>query len=171
MRKEVDKVSLDQFDRKRDLECLAVWVHAPHVARWWGNPETQLRAVLEPPAGGDEALIVADGVPVGYVRWQRVPREELEAAGLHEIPDGTIDIDIAIGEADYVGCGIASRALRQLVARLVSDRSIPMIMMATSVENTMAVRAYEKAGFRRLRTFQDPEYGLMWLFVVAKSTA
>ncbi|MEW6363573.1 MAG: GNAT family N-acetyltransferase [Acidobacteriota bacterium] len=160
----VERVWLEPFDPERDVVHLAAWVRAPHVARWWGDPETQLPAVLERPAGGGDALIVADAVPVGYIRWQRAPRDELEAAGLHEIPAGTVDIDIAIGEVEYVGCGIASRALTLVVENLAVDRSIPMVMMATSVENTMAISAFEKAGFRRLRKFEDPEYGPMWVF-------
>jgi len=37
--------------------------------------------------------------------------EELDAAGLHEVPDDAIDIDIAIGEEELLGKGIGSRAL------------------------------------------------------------
>lgn len=125
--------------------------------------------MIERPAEGGDALIVADGVAVGYVRWQKAPRAELEAAGLSEIPDGTIDIDIAIGEADTIGRGIPSRALKQVMEKLAADRGIPMFIMATSVENTGAIRACEKAGFRRLRRFLDPEYGEMWVLTVDRS--
>lgn len=110
-------------------------------------------------------MIVADGVPVGYVRWQKALRAEMEAAGLHETPEGTIDIDIMIGEADYIGRGVGPRALQLVVQRLRSEGSIPMIMMGTSVDNTMAISAFERAGFRRVRTFDDPEYGPAWLLV------
>lgn len=120
------------------------------MARWWGDPETRLRAVLERPVGVGDALIVADGVPVGYVRWQKAPRAELEA--------------------DYPGAGIASRALPQVVEEFAADKSVPMIMMATSVDNATAIRAYENAGFRRVRRFQDPEYGVMWFFTSGYST-
>jgi hypothetical protein len=67
--------------------------------------------VLERPVGGDDALIAFDGTPVGYVRWQLAPRSELEAAGIAEVPDGAIDIDIAIGEEAFVGRGIGPAAL------------------------------------------------------------
>lgn len=161
----VEKVWLQPFHPQRDIDRLAAWLRTPHVVRWWGDPQKQLPAVLERPAGGGDALIVADGVPVGYVRWQQTSRAELEAAGLHEIPGGSIDIDIAIGEANYIGCGVGSRALQLVVQRLGSVGSIPLLMMATSVENAIAIRASERAGFRRLRIFDDPEYGPCWLLV------
>ncbi len=40
-----------------------------------------------------------------------------------------------------------------------------MIMMGTSVNNTVALRSFERAGFRRMRTFDDPDYGPCWLLV------
>lgn len=164
MPKIVENVTLAPFDPRQDAERLAAWLRAPHVSRWWGDPDTQLKSVLKEPVGGEHALIVADDVPVGYVRWEKASRAELQEAGLHEIPDGTVDIDIAIGELAFVGSGVASRALKIVVEKLISAMSLPMIMMATSVENKMAIRAYEKAGFRRVRVFNDPEYGQMWLF-------
>lgn len=159
------KVCLQPFNPQRDIDRVAAWLRSPHIVRWWGDPEKQLHAVLERPVEGGDALIVADGVTVGYVRWQQTPRAELEAAGLHEIPEGSVDIDIAIGKTEYIGCGVGSRALQLVVQRLRSESSMPMIMMGTSVHNTMATRAFERAGFRRLRRFDDPEFGPAWLLV------
>lgn len=165
MPRSVEKVRLQPFDSDRDLALVSAWLRRPHVIRWWGDPQKQLPAVLERPIGGGDALILADDVPVGYVRWQQTPRAELEAAGLHEIPEGSVDIDIAIGEADYISSGVGSRAIELVIRRLGSEGSVPLVMMATSVENAMAIRAYERAGLRRLRTFDDPEYGPCWLLV------
>ena len=166
---QVEKVRLEPFNRDRDAGLLAGWLKRTHVARWWGDPDTQIKAVLELPVGGGDALIVADGVAVGNIRWQRPSRSELEAAGLTEIPDGTMDIDIAIGEEDYTGLGIGSRALRLLINELVTDSSIPLIMLCTSVDNAMAIRAYEKVGFRCVRTFIEEGLGEMWLMTLDKT--
>jgi len=159
----VELVSLEAFSPDQHGEMLATWLQAPHVARWWGEPAAQLEAALRRPVAGGDALIVADGAPVGYIRWEQPPREQLEAAGLSELPAGTVDIDIAIGEADYLGRGIGPRALGEVVERLTADQAVPAITLATSVENAAAIKAFEKAGFRRRRTFEYAEYGVMWL--------
>jgi aminoglycoside 6'-N-acetyltransferase len=161
----IGQVRLDPFDPDRDRELVAGWLRAPHVARWWGDPDKALREIVQRPAGGGDALIVADDVPVGYVRWQTPTRAELDEAGLHEIPGDAVDIDIAIGDEGYVGRGVGPRALRRLVDRLLGQGRAPMVILATEVENTAAVRAYEKAGFRRRRRFDDPECGPCWLLV------
>lgn len=159
----MNSVELLAFDPSSDAELLAGWLRKPHISRWWGDPEAQLVAVLERPVGGDDALIAFDGTPVGYVRWQLVPRSELEAAGIVEVPDGTIDIDIAIGEEAFVGCGIGPAALRQAVARILETYRPPMIIMGTAINNGSALRAFAKADFRPMRQFEDSEYGRFWL--------
>ena len=157
-------VQLTPFVPDRDTPLLASWLRRPHVSRWWGDPRKALEDVSRPPARGGEALIAVDGVPVGYVRWQVPTREELDAAGLHELPDDVVDIDVAIGEADLLGRGIGPRALSILRDRLARD-GVSIIMLATSVDNARAVRAYEKAGFVRRRQFVDNDGGSYWLMV------
>jgi RimJ/RimL family protein N-acetyltransferase len=159
----MSSVELLAFDPARDADLLAGWLRTLHVSRWWGDPEAQLKAVLERPAGGDDALIAVDSTPVGYVRWQRVPRSELEAAGMVEVPDGAIDIDIAIGDERFVGRGIGPAALAQAVARIQEAGPPPMIIACTSIANGSALRAFAKSGFRPVRQLEDPEYGRYWL--------
>ena len=159
----MSSVELLKFDPTRDAELLAGWLRKTHVSRWWGDPEVQLKTLLERPVGGGDALIAIDGRPVGYVRWQQVPRHELEAAGIVEVPDGAIDIDIAIGDEAFVGRGIGPAALRQTVARIMETGHPPMIIMGTAISNDSALKAFSKAGFRPVRQFEDPEYGGFWL--------
>jgi ribosomal protein S18 acetylase RimI-like enzyme len=151
-------VELIAFSPERDLPRLHSWLQQPHVSRWWGDPAETLKEVAERPRGGGEALITAAGVPVGYVRWQVPAREELDAAGLYEVPDEVVDIDIAIGEVEQLGRGIGSAALAILRERLTRE-GVTMVMLATSVQNERAVRAYEKAGFTRRRQFIDTDGG------------
>lgn len=151
-------VELIPFSPERDLPLLGSWLQQPHVSRWWGDPAETLKEVSERPRGGGDALIAAGGVPVGYVRWQVPARKELDAAGLFEVPDEVVDIDIAIGEAKQLDRGIGSAALVILRERL-TRAGVTMVMLATAVRNERAVRAYEKAGFTRRRQFVDTDGG------------
>jgi ribosomal protein S18 acetylase RimI-like enzyme len=158
----VESVELAPFVPSRDAPLLETWLRRPHVSRWWGDPAQASAEAAEPRAGGGEALIVADGVPAGYVRWQVPSREELDAAGLHDVPGDAVDIDIAIGEASLLDRGVGSRALTALRERLFRDGA-PTVMLATSVDNARAVRSYEKAGFTRRRRFVDTDGETYWL--------
>lgn len=159
-------VKLEPFHPDRHREQLWKWLSSPHVVRWWGEPEAQLAISLLRPNTGDHALITADNFPVGYLRWQRVELPVLQEIGLHDIPEGAVDLDILIGEPQFLGLSIGPRALQLLLDRLRWDPSIPLVGMTTSVENHSAIRADRKAGFRPLREYQDPEYGPCWVMVV-----
>lgn len=151
-------VRLDRFDPGRHAEWLSAWLSRPHVARWWGDPERNLQHAAQLPPDA-HALIVADGTPVGYVCWQRLPAHELQGAGLTGVPGPLVDIDILIGEPDRLGQGIGPEALRQVLARLREDPCVRVAGVGTSAANLPAIRAFEKAGFRLFREFRDPESG------------
>jgi aminoglycoside 6'-N-acetyltransferase len=161
MTRQEHEVRLETFDPDLHAEPLDDWLHRPHVIRWWGNLEEELSVVLERPAES-HAVIVADGTPVGYLCWQKPTREELEEAGLSDLPEDLVDIDIMIGEEAFIGRGIGPKALGLLLKRLRNEPRWTMAGTATSVENHYAFRAYEKAGFRLFREFDDGEYGLSW---------
>jgi RimJ/RimL family protein N-acetyltransferase len=150
-------VGLKVLETQGDLEQLERWVRSPHVVRWWGNPDLHLATLGQRPKDA-HALITADGRPVGYLCWQRPSREELEDAGLTDLPEDLVDIDILIGDAEYLGCGIGPRALALLLAKLRCV-GVGFAGLAASTSNRAAIRAYEKAGFRVFRDFQDSESG------------
>jgi hypothetical protein len=83
------------------------------VRSTWGDPGANLRLLKDLPASGSwRAIIEADGRKVGLVLWQHPAREELDVAGLADVPTSVIDIDIMIGEFDALGRGLGSNAIR-----------------------------------------------------------
>jgi aminoglycoside 6'-N-acetyltransferase len=129
------------------------WLGRPHVSRWWGDPEAALD-FIDDHASDLHAIICADGTAVGYICWQPIPAEEKVAAGLTGLPEQHIDIDLLIGEPDSLGRGIGSGALCLLVDRLVAQ-GVPSIGLAAAEDNSRALRAYEKAGFRPFAHFVE----------------
>jgi RimJ/RimL family protein N-acetyltransferase len=152
------EVTLAAFDPRRDSEMLLRWLARSHVAKWWGDAARAMDHARQC-SPESHALIVADGAPVGYLSWQEPPREELEAAGLADLPRDLVDIDILIGEAEMLGQGVGSRALEILLARLRSGQAAGFAGLGTAASNTRAIQCYAKAGFRLFREFQDPEWG------------
>ena len=100
------------------------------------------------------------------MRWRRVSRETLDGVGLFEIPAGSVDVDILIGEADCVGRGLGPRALWLLVEKLRQDASTPLVGLSPSVDNVAAQRAYAKSGFEKLREYEAPGFGRLALMVI-----
>ena len=146
-------VALLPFDPACDMQRLHAWLRRPHVARWWGDPDTALAAVRQLPAAA-QAFIAVDATPVGYVCWQEPSPAELAAAGLSDLPPGLMDVDILIGEQDCLGRGFGPRALSCLLDRLRAEGRSD-VGIATAAANPRALRAFEKAGFRLFRAFRE----------------
>ncbi|NEQ24135.1 MAG: acetyltransferase [Microcoleus sp. SIO2G3] len=157
-------VTLTPFS-STEVTLLRRWLVAPHVAAWYPDPGDHVEWAANPPPGGDRALIAVGGRTVGYVRWQAVSREILDSVGLHEIPAGSVDVDILIGEPEFVGRGIGPKALLVLLSQLRQRRDVPLVGLTTSVQNLSAQRAYIKVGFRVLREYSPPGYGRCNLMV------
>jgi aminoglycoside 6'-N-acetyltransferase len=146
-------VALGAFDPNRHLSLLDTWLRRPHVARWWGEPDRALAAVLQRPRGA-EALIVVNARAVGFVCWQTLSEEERSSADLDGLPDGLVDVDILIGEPEVVGRGVGPAALRLVLATLKAS-GVPIVGLAAATTNQRALYAYAKAGFRAYHDFHE----------------
>jgi len=152
-----EEVELKALDLKADLPLLERWLRSPHVVRWWGTQDPQLTKVARQSMNTD-AVITAEGKPVGYLCWQTPSPSELADVGLTDLPEDLVDIDILIGEPEFLGRGIGPRALVLLLAKLRGE-GVGFAGLGTSTSNRAAIRAFEKAGFRPFRDFDDPEFG------------
>lgn len=153
----IDDVDLRELDLQADLPLLERWLRRPHVVRWWGTLDLRLTALAQR-SKDTHAVITADGRPVGYLCWQRPSPSELEASGLTALPEDLVDIDILIGEPELTGREIGLIALVLLLSKLRGE-GVGFAGLGTSTSNRVAIRAFEKAGFRLFRDFEDPEFG------------
>lgn len=150
------KINLRDFDPAQDTDRLQEWLQRPHVKKWWSMQEAEELFACD---SNSDAIIETEGIAVGYLCWEFPPLQDLEEAGLSDLPEGLIDIDILIGEPDLLGQGIGPRALDLLIKRLRGEHNVMYAGLAASVSNKRAKRAYEKAGFELFREFDDPESG------------
>jgi RimJ/RimL family protein N-acetyltransferase len=175
-------IALLAVEPERDIELLESWLSEPGVQRWWGNPERARERIFELPPKQQSLIAVAKKAssmgwsasgawqPVGYLRWTGVDRDALDEAGLHEIPDDAVDADILVGEPDWRGKGVGVVALRAMVARLRRAARYSVVGLCTSITNERAQRAFYKAGFVKLRQFDDPALGRMWVMLAELET-
>jgi aminoglycoside 6'-N-acetyltransferase len=139
-----------------DLPMVRRWLTAPHVARWWGDPDEQFALVsedLEHPAM-DQFIVASEDRPFAYL--QCYDPAAWPDNGLGEQPDGVRGIDQFIGEPDMVDRGHGSALIRSFVDGLLKTGT-PRVVTDPDPENIRAVRAYEKAGFQKARLVNTPD--------------
>ena len=121
-----------------DVPKVAAIQAQPAVAAAWGEPD---EATLHGKAAGTDECTVfaveADGEIVGLIQYHEEDDPMYRHAG----------IDIFLSE-DVHGQGLGTDAVRTMALHLVRDRGHHRLVIDPAADNTAAIRAYEKVGFR-----------------------
>jgi aminoglycoside 6'-N-acetyltransferase len=139
-----------------DLALVRRWLRMPHVTEWWGEPDEQFVLVsedLEQPAM-DQYVVTSSDRPFAYLQCYDPRAWPANGLGLH--PAGTRGIDQFIGEPDMIERGHGSAFIRAFIDGLLSTGT-PRVLTDPDPANARAIRAYEKAGFRREREVDTPD--------------
>jgi aminoglycoside 6'-N-acetyltransferase len=154
-------------DEDAEYALIVRWRAQPHVHEWWDPddpPPTleQVRAHYGPRVRGEDpttaCLIETDGTPIGYVqfyRWLAWPDDEA-VLDVGADPD-TFGLDLFIGEPDLIGRGLGTRVVDLVCTYLERERGASAVALTTERTNLRAQRAYEKAGFRKVREVLDTD--------------
>lgn len=149
-----------------DVENMVRWLREPQVARWYWDSnrktEDELREKWQKRASGeddeptDRYIIVVDGQDIGEIQvydYASFP-EYAEPIG---IPNAA-GVDLLIGEPGWRNRGVGTAAIRKFIRELVFTRiGIEVCTIDPEPENLRAIRSYQKAGFRYVKTFHSDE--------------
>ena len=154
-------------DEPADYELISRWRSEPHVHEWWDPddpPLTPKQAAEQygPRVRGEEptnaCIVELEGRPIGYVqfyRWLSWP-DANEASDIRADPD-TFGIDLFIGPPELIGKGVGSRLVELVCHHLETNLGASYVALTTEMTNERAQRAYEKAGFRKIREVLDAD--------------
>jgi aminoglycoside 6'-N-acetyltransferase len=135
--------------RDEHIEVLVAILREPSVARWWpGTDDAARRRHLEPEPDvvGFAVLARPELEVIGYLQTAEETEPDFRHAG--------IDLFLT---ADRQGQGLGPDAIRTAVGWLIAERGHHRITIDPAADNSQAIRAYEKVGFRRvgvLRRYQ-----------------
>jgi aminoglycoside 6'-N-acetyltransferase len=148
-----------------DLPLVHEWHQRPHVVRWWvvrksfKEVEEHYLPTIEGDEPTDHYVALLDDEPLGMIQTYLVADYPDYAALIGE-GAGTAGVDLFIGDEAMTGRGLGTEMIRSFVDEIVFSR--PATIAATAdpdVQNAASIRAFEKAGFRAVREFLDPEDG------------
>jgi len=135
------------------------------VKRWWDDgvktpyPDAELEDYRSAIRGNDPTyryLAEIDGRPVGLFQHYRIA-DSPEYAEALALGEDAVGVDLFIGETELVGRGHGPAMLRQFLRDVAFPfHGIDVCVIGPSVNNTAAIRAYEKAGFRPLKQVAVP---------------
>lgn len=137
-----------------NLPMVRNWLARPHVREWWPDGD-DFEFVSGDLAHPDlvQFVIFSHGRPFAYLQCYRLSEW---GAGFGPQPEGTRGIDQFIGEPDMLGIGHGSAMVRQFCDALFVT-GVPKVLVDPNPLNLRAIRAYENAGFRRIREITTPD--------------
>jgi aminoglycoside 6'-N-acetyltransferase len=122
--------------RPEDADELRRIHRTPEVARWWDLPDGSFPW---DESQSTRLTIVVDGAVAGLIQFWEETEPKYRHAG----------IDLFLDPAVH-GRGLGTEAVRRVARLLMDERGHHRVTIDPAVENVAAVRAYEKAGFRRV---------------------
>jgi RimJ/RimL family protein N-acetyltransferase len=154
-----------------DLPLMYRWLQTPHVLEWWWDGVAPSYAAVEEKYGRsirgkertDAYLILYDDRPIGYIQTYMI-RDYPNYAEIVDADDGAAGVDLFIGEVKYLYKGLGSQILRLFLRDVIFGAGdATSCIIGPSETNRIAIRAYEKAGFRFFKTVPSadgptPEY-------------
>ncbi|MFZ1888018.1 MAG: GNAT family N-acetyltransferase [Candidatus Binataceae bacterium] len=148
-----------------DLRLMHRWINDdPEVRRWWSReagPFEKIVAKYAPRIGTTgptrSYIIQYDIHPIGYIQEYLI-RDYPDWQRLVDVPEVSVGIDLFVGETAYRGHGRGSAILRKFVREVVFARpEVESCIIGPDASNARAIRSYEKAGFRSLKSIYDPD--------------
>lgn len=155
------KITFTQLTESH-FSLLLKWLKAEHVKTWWDqdvNWTDELiskkyadyvkgyKLVNGTPKPIHPYIICVDKKPIGYIQLYNVydfPRSK----SLQGLPQCLAAFDVLIGEPDYLKRGIGASAITAFLNQYAA--SYTHIFVDPERSNFAAIRAYEKAGFKKI---------------------
>ena len=105
----------------------------------------------------DYFVVELDGRPIGEIQSYLID-DEPEYAAMLELGRPAFGIDLFIGEPELIGRGHGPALIRAFLRDVGFSRyGVDLSVIGPATNNVAAIRAYEKAGFRFLKNYLEPE--------------
>jgi aminoglycoside 6'-N-acetyltransferase len=151
--------------RERDLPLVRDWLQEEHVRRWYGPPDPEL-AHIAAHIGDSRVspfLAIESGRPIGYLQIYHANADPYWAD--IDLPQETFGGDMFIGARDATGRGLGPRLLGLVKHRLFRWPEVMRLHIDVDPANTVARRAYEKAGFRAVGLIDTPDGRALYMTI------
>lgn len=104
-----------------------------------------------------KVILEYDGKPIGYGQIYSITGEAYEEYGYENRNETVYGIDQFIGEPDYWNRGIGTEYLKLVLQFLQEEKQADAVIMDPHQDNTRAIKCYQKAGFRIIKSLPEHE--------------
>jgi len=153
-----------------DLSCIHKWLNCDFVIKWYSKRKWKLNEIEEKylPYINNERptqayLILYDSMPIGYIQTYKI-HDYQDYAVFVDVNENSVGLDLFIGEQEYIHKGLGKYIISKFLKEIIFSLSDAIsCIIGPEPKNKVAIRTYEKVGFKYLKTIQvegedEPEY-------------
>ena len=162
MRIENGEITVRDF-AESDLPIMLKWLTDDRVLEYYEGRdvrftmETLSGHFLEELPDGFRVIIEYRGVPIGYGQVYQLSGDLFDEYSYPDDGRVVFAMDQFIGEPEYWNQGIGTSFLHMMAAYLKTERAAERILLDPHKNNPRAIRAYQKAGFRIVKSLPEHE--------------
>ncbi|MEA9355543.1 GNAT family N-acetyltransferase [Bacteriovorax sp. PP10] len=132
-----------------DIPLVHEWMTSPHVREFWTEKAvgnfSNFKKTFEGKIASKKLnpyIVFLQGKPIGYIQSYVVDEKTF---GIHQF----------IGVEEFVDKGLGSMFVKEFTDELLTSKKITRIITDPSVLNLRAQKAYEKAGFKKVKNADE----------------
>jgi RimJ/RimL family protein N-acetyltransferase len=132
-----------------DIPMVHQWMASPHVREFWSEKAvgnfSNFKKTFEGKIASKKLnpyIVFLQGKPIGYIQSYVVDEKTF---GIHQF----------IGVEEFVDKGLGSMFVKEFTDELLTSKKITRIITDPSVLNLRAQKAYEKAGFKKVKNADE----------------
>ena len=132
-----------------DLPLFKAWLSAPHVARWYHDPQDWIGEVEQQDGAFrwlHHFIVEQEDRPIGFCQYYAC-KDSGEDWGGYTALGGTYSIDYLIGETQYLGKGVGKQIVAELTERIMGRGDAERIVGQPEPENRASCGLLLSCGF------------------------
>ena len=159
---EKDEITIRDFT-ETDLPLMFKWLTDKRVLEYYEGRDVRFTMdtlsahFLEEIPDGFRMIIEYKKSPIGYAQAYQLSGELFDE---YDYPDDghiVFAMDQFIGEPKYWSKGIGSSFLKMMASHLKENMAAERVLLDPHQDNKRAIRAYEKAGFKTIKSLPKHE--------------
>lgn len=164
---------------EKDFQQIYIWANTDFVIQWYGKKPLTIEdvkrdygATISGDDPTDSYIIIIDGVDVGYL--QTYFYSDYRQDGYYEAleaDEGSAGVDLFIGHKDYIHKGYGVRIMKIFLKEYVfTNPKVSNCIITPEPDNIVAIKTYEKAGFKWYKTISRPNNEKEYLMILTKES-
>lgn len=144
----MNRVNLRMFEES-DISIFKQWLYREHVAKWYKKPDDWLDEIAKRDkeyCWVKHFIVETEGIPIGFCQYYDYALGEETWHGNMGVQD-TYSIDYMIGESDYLGRGLGTSIVLNLVNEIRNNTTAKKIIVQPETENLASRNTLLSAGF------------------------